>query len=72
MSSSNELRSLRDEASMESIEQRLSDLEDRLQDVEDVIASLCDAPRKPGPFSSWVRTALRQKQKRSRSPAPVL
>jgi hypothetical protein len=38
-----------------SLEQRISDLENRLQDIEDVIASFCDAPRKPGPFSSWLR-----------------
>ena len=63
MNASNELRSLRGEADLESIEQRLSDLEDRLQNVEDVLASLCDAPRKSAPFSSWLRTALRQKTK---------
>ena len=68
MNASNELRTLRGEADLESIEQRLSDLEDRLQNVEDVLASLCDAPTKAGLFSSWLRSALRQKSKAEPKP----
>jgi len=58
----NSLAILREIQAKETLEQRISNLQDRLQNVEDVIASFYGTPRKPNPFSSWLRTKLGKAQ----------
>ena len=58
MTLSNELRTLRGEADLESIERRLSDLESKVEDIEAVLSVLCVPRKKPGVLNSWFRALV--------------
>jgi septation ring formation regulator EzrA len=55
MTLSNELRTLRGEADLESIERRLSDLESKVEDIEAVLSSLCIPQKKSRSWSEHLK-----------------
>ena len=63
MTPSNELRSLRDETDLESIEQRLSDLESKVEDIEAILMAALPHPcRRSGSIVLWFRRLAQTSQ----------